>query len=210
MQKHLSINLEEYNILIWKKETEINKDKLIKYIKNNENKDIINKSNYNLEFDEKKVELKEEGDDKENESINIIEKKEINEEKKEKVINNNISNCKSTNLLHNKNNNNISENNEIIKCKYNNSYSETINDMNRICLFSNNNINNHLSNYNKRTGISLFNSNNIDINENNRYVYISRTGIKYHFKSKCGRMQSSKRVIIFEAKAMGLDACTRC
>jgi len=43
-----------------------------------------------------------------------------------------------------------------------------------------------------------------------RYVYISRTGKKYHGKRICGRMKSSKRVTLSRAESIGLSPCLRC
>ena len=42
------------------------------------------------------------------------------------------------------------------------------------------------------------------------YVYISRTGSKYHGSPQCGRMRTSTMVSIKEAESLGLEPCMKC
>ena len=42
------------------------------------------------------------------------------------------------------------------------------------------------------------------------YVYISRTGSKYHGSPQCGRMRTSTCVSLKEAESQGLEPCMRC
>ena len=46
--------------------------------------------------------------------------------------------------------------------------------------------------------------------EREEYVYISRTGAKYHGRPTCGRMKTSSKVTISKAKALGLTPCMKC
>ena len=69
-------------------------------------------------------------------------------------------------------------------------------------------------NYNNLDSLSNIFPNNNDIRRYDRviesYVYISATGKKYHGRPQCGRMKSSRRVTLTNAKAMGLEPCLKC
>ncbi len=45
---------------------------------------------------------------------------------------------------------------------------------------------------------------------NVNYVYISRTGEKYHLSAKCSNMQSPKRISLRNAKKRGYTRCKKC
>lgn len=47
-------------------------------------------------------------------------------------------------------------------------------------------------------------------NRNINYVYISRTGEKYHLSAKCSNMQSPKRISLKNAKKRGYTRCKKC
>ena len=174
---------------------------------------------------------------KENNKNENIEIKE--EEKKKEEKDNNKSNNLFSSSLFNNNNNENNENSERVNLAISNSNNDTENnhDTSFLFLISNNNnnntnINNTISLFtnNNRAGVSLFDqtndytynnlfSNSINYNrevqkeEREReieYVYISATGHKYHGRSQCGRMKSSRRVPITTAEAMGLDPCMKC
>ena len=140
--------------------------------------------------------------------INLIKNSENQSIHKFKIIQ--ISNKFNLNIIKNINNNfknNLSINRQnyfhIENCKNNS-------------LFNNLNINNASTNI-----FTNFNSNeNIyeeeeeeeeEENEReNEYVYISRTGSKYHGSSQCGRMRSSTMVSLREAESLGLEPCMKC
>ncbi|WP_290773222.1 hypothetical protein [Anaerofustis sp.] len=46
--------------------------------------------------------------------------------------------------------------------------------------------------------------------KNVKYVYISKTGSKYHSKKSCSNMKSANKVTLNEAKSKGLTPCKRC
>ena len=78
--------------------------------------------------------------------------------------------------------------------------------------------NNHRNNDMTRLFTNFNPSNNIS-NVNNvvrepvrveRYVYISRTGAKYHGRPQCGRMKESTRVTLTKAESLGLTPCMKC
>ena len=52
--------------------------------------------------------------------------------------------------------------------------------------------------------------NNILYQESEEYVYVSRTGCKFHGRPTCGRMKSSTKMTLIEAKRMGLTPCMKC
>ena len=79
----------------------------------------------------------------------------------------------------------------------------------------NNYINNEMSklftNYNSSNINSNINSNNgMERIREEEYVYISRTGSKYHGRPTCGRMKSSSKVTLSKAESMGLTPCMKC
>ena len=78
----------------------------------------------------------------------------------------------------------------------------------------NNNINNDITNlftnYNSNNGYSNIDNRREIQREPEEYVYISRTGSKYHGRPTCGRMKSSSKVTISKAKALGLTPCMKC
>ena len=255
LKNSLFDKLNNYNILIWKMENDLKKDKLFNII-NNENKNIINKENeiINIKNDnnikykelENKVDI---NDNRENREINYKEelkynKMEIIPEEKEKKLeeskqndNNEIVN-NNLNKTNNNNNNEYSERSKLINLNNNNNSNESdgyllfgnsnsisninynIGENNNNYLFgrplnnttfentyfNNNNFNESLSN--------IFSSNNFNRrNEEEKeeeYVYISSTGKKYHGRSQCGRMKSSRKVTLSTAERMGLEPCMRC
>ena len=119
------------------------------------------------------------------------------------------------------NNNNIINNNESqIRRDSNDNllFSESNNNNSLFGLGLNNNQNQNNPFYNQNnenTRIftnfesSSYANNNIRQREE-RYVYISRTGSKYHGRPTCGRMKSSTRVALSKAEAMGLGPCMKC
>jgi len=42
------------------------------------------------------------------------------------------------------------------------------------------------------------------------YVYVSKTGSKYHGRPQCGRMKSSTKMTLSRAKSLGLGPCMKC
>ena len=89
-------------------------------------------------------------------------------------------------------------------------------------IFSNlnkNNINNNSTYYNSKSDNILLYSNTVneekeeeseENEEEEEYVYVSRTGCKYHGYSNCGRMMFSTKMTLEEAERMGLEPCMKC
>lgn len=178
LKNNLSDKLGNYNILIWKLEEDLKKDKLINIIKNEKEKNKF-----------KDIQISD------NNNFNFLKKPKEN-------INNNEQNERrgsSDNLL-------FSENNSL--------FSSNINNNNNNGMF-NNYINNEMSklftNYNSSNINSNINSNNgMERIREEEYVYISRTGSKYHGRPTCGRMKSSSKVTLSKAESMGLTPCMKC
>ena len=176
LKNNLSNKIGNYNILIWKLEEDLKKDKLINLIKNEKEKNkfkIIQISdNNNCNFLKKPKENINNNNDEENENRRS-----------------------SDNLL-------FSETNSL--------FSSNINNLNNNGLF-NNNINNEMTrlftNYNSNTNNI---NNGMEQIREEEYVYISRTGSKYHGRPQCGRMKSSTKVTLSKAESLGLTPCMKC
>ena len=205
LKKSFSNEEDNYNILIWKMDKDLKNDKLFNLISNDK------------KYNNNKI----------NEAINNKEDNENNKEINE-IINNNLNQSKineseSSQLI--RDNNYVNDNN--------NKTNNYDNSSNRFLLFSNSNINfnrdNNNDNYifgkpcpNSTFDNTLINNNNFngvndsqseeedDIEEEDEYVYISRTGYKYHGYSTCGRMKTSTRVTLSKAESMGLEPCKKC
>ncbi len=55
------------------------------------------------------------------------------------------------------------------------------------------------------------NYNNVnDSNEEKTYVYVSKSGSKYHSKADCSNMKNAEKMTLKEAKNRGLSPCKRC
>ena len=189
LKNNLSNKLGNYNILIWKREDDLKKDGLINLIKNDKKKainkfkniQISNNNNFNILKQIKKIEL----DDN-------------NEEKEKGGSSDNLLFSESISLFNsnsNRNNNNNS-NNGLFNGLYNNNI--------------NNDITNLFTNYNSNNGYSNIDNRREIQREPEEYVYISRTGSKYHGRPTCGRMKSSSKVTISKAEALGLTPCMKC
>ena len=192
LKNNLSNKIGNYNILIWKKEDDLKKDGLINLIKNDKKKEIKKFKTIQISDNNNFSFLKQ---------IKKIEKKvEINEEKEGRGS--------GDNLL-------FSENNSLFNSNINRTNNN--NNSNRFSngLF-NNNINNDITNlftnFNSNYGYSNINNGREIEREEEReeYVYISRTGAKYHGRPTCGRMKTSSKVTISKAKALGLTPCMKC
>ena len=189
LKNNLSNKLGNYNILIWKMEEDLKKDKLINLIKKEKEKDI-NKF--------KIIQISD------NNNFNIIQKK------KTENINNVINEEVENNLL-------FSENSSLLNSNINNNINNNNNNGLFNGLFNNNRNSDNtriFTNYNNSSDIYS----NANINRNygiqqereEEYVYISKTGSKYHGRAQCGRMKTSTKVTITRAKALGLGPCMKC
>ena len=182
LKRSLSNKYNNYNILLWKIENDIKKDKLLNLINNKENE---NKK----DEESKKCEN--------NQSIN-------NNNNLEQSNNNNISNesngCLLINDINNDGNNNNRINNNNIFNNNNNIYNNN-NPFTNLTYDSSNIFNTNYNSYSNIYG---------NREEEEEYVYISRTGKKYHGRPTCGRMKSSTKVSKKRAEAMGLDPCLKC
>ena len=176
LKNNLSNKIGNYNILIWKLEEDLKKDKLINLIKNEKEKNKF-----------KIIQISD------NNNFNFLKKP------KENINNNN-----------DEENENRRSSDNLLFSEPNSLFSSNINNLNNNGLF-NNNINNEMTrlftNYNS-------NANNINngmerIREE-EYVYISRTGSKYHGRPQCGRMKSSTKVTLSKAESLGLTPCMKC
>lgn len=55
------------------------------------------------------------------------------------------------------------------------------------------------------------NYNNVnDSDEEKTYVYVSKSGSKYHSKADCSNMKNAEKITLKEAKDRGLSPCKRC
>ena len=194
LKNNLNIKLGNYNILIWKSEEDIKKDKLINLIK-----------------DEKKV--------KKFEGIKIIKNENFIIKNTKKIENNENKSLFSRNFNNNNHDNHEGSNDNLLFSEPNSLFNSNIISNNNNRLFNapfNSNINNDLTRIFTNDNLSInFNNfnNNIANNVEEReeeYVYISRTGSKYHGRPQCGRMKESTRVTLSKAEAMGLDPCRKC
>ena len=193
LKNNLSTKLGNYNILIWKTEEELKKDKLINLIKEEkkinkfQNMQIIDNENFIIK-NIKKIE-------KESKSLFSRNEQNMNNE-------NENANRSRDNLLFSEGNSlfnsisNINSNNNGINNNrlYNGGFNSTIsNELTRIL-----------------TNDNFGNNNNRIQEREEEYVYISRTGSKYHGRPTCGRMKTSTRVTLSKAEAMGLGPCMKC
>ena len=193
LKNNLSTKLGNYNILIWKTEEELKKDKLINLIKEEkkgnkfQNMQIIDNEKFVIK-NIKKIE-------KERKSLFSRNEQNMNNE-------NENANRSRDNLLFSESNSlfnsisNINSNNNGINNNrlFNGGFNSTItNELTRIL-----------------TNDNFGNNNNRIQEREEEYVYISRTGSKYHGRPTCGRMKTSTRVTLSKAEAMGLGPCMKC
>ena len=187
------------NILIWKKEEILKKDKIFNIINDNKNKkfDIIEISdNFNFDF--------------------------IHENKK--TLFGDIFTNNSGFSLSTKNSNNSIFNNGDNSNANESIFSNDINKNNNSKNISGKSLFDSDKNNNKRIFSSINFSSLLKENETkdddeeeeeeeegcDEYVYISRTGSKYHGSPQCGRMRTSTMVSIKEAESLGLEPCMKC
>ena len=190
LQASLSNKIGNYNIFIWKMEQDMAKDKIIDLIENNQ-KEQINKfkiiqisENNNFNIPKQII----------NKSIN--QQNAINGGSNENLLFSEDNSLFTSNLNSNVNNNNSNNNSLFNNLNINNENTRIFTNFNS----SNNNINN---NY-------LFNNNIIEEPAQEEYVYVSRTGSKYHGRPQCGRMKSSTRMTLSKAESLGLGPCMKC
>ena len=213
LKKSISDKFNNYNILIWKMESDLQQDKLFNILKNNKEDLKYNKIDIIPEENEKKFEESKQNDDNEiiNNNLNQSINKSNNEnsiseyDEKSKLIksnNNNESESKRYLLF---GDSNINNNNNISEDEHN-IFGRGLNNT----TFENTCFNN---NYNFSESISHI-SNNLnrrnEVIKEEEYVYISATGHKYHGRSRCGRMKSSRRVTLSRAESLGLGPCMKC
>ena len=193
LKNNLSTKLGNYNILIWKTEEELKKDKLINLIK--EEKKVNKFQNMQIIGNEKFVIKNIKKIEKESKSLFSRNEQNMNNE-------NDNANRSRDNLLFSESNSlfnsisNINSNNNGINNNrlFNGGFNSTItNELTRIL-----------------TNDNFGNNNNRIQEREEEYVYISRTGSKYHGRPTCGRMKTSTRVTLSKAEAMGLGPCMKC
>ena len=176
LKNNLSNKIGNYNILIWKLEEDLKKDKLINLIKNEKEKNKF-----------KIIQISD------NNNFNFLKKP------KENINNNN-----------DEENENRRSSDNLLFSEPNSLFSSNINNLNNNGLF-NNNINNEMTrlftNYNSNTNNI---NNGMERIREEEYVYISRTGSKYHGRPQCGRMKSSTKVTLSKAESLGLTPCMKC
>ena len=190
LKASLSNKIGKYNIFIWKMEQDMAKDKIIDLIENNQ-KEQINKfkiiqisENNNFNIPKQII----------NKSIN--QQNAINGGSNENLLFSEDNSLFTSNINSNVNNNNSNNNSLFNNLNINNENTRIFTNFNS----SNNNINN---NY-------LFNNNIIEEPAQEEYVYVSRTGSKYHGRPQCGRMKSSTRMTLSKAESLGLGPCMKC
>ena len=190
LKANLSNKIGNYNIFIWKMEQDMAKDKIIDLIENNKkeqtNKFKIIQISENNNFNIPKQII--------NKSIN--QQNAINGGSNGNLLFSEDNSLFTSNLNSNVNNNNSNNNSLFNNLNINNENTRIFTNFNS----SNNNINN---NY-------LFNNNIIEEPAQEEYVYVSRTGSKYHGRPQCGRMKSSTRMTLSKAESLGLGPCMKC
>ena len=205
LNNNLKDKLGNYNILIWKMEEDLKKDKLINLIKKEQKK--INK------FENIRV------SDNNNFSFITMKKKEVSKININKFGNIQISDNNNFNFIKIKKKEeakiNINNENENRGSNDNLLFSETNS-------LLNSNINNNNDNFNSGLFSGTINNNtrlftNYELSNIHReqereeeYVYISRTGSKYHGRPTCGRMKVSTKVTLSKAESLGLGPCMKC
>ena len=204
LKNNLNAKLGNYNILIWKTEDDIKKDKLINLIKEEkkvkkfekiqiiDNENFIIKKIKKLENENKSIFTRN------NQNLNNNDENENSNRSKDNLLFSETNSLFNSNLLSNINNNNNEINNNRFFNGGFNSNSNINNELTRIS--TNDNFNNNFLN----------NNNNRIQEREEEYVYISRTGSKYHGRPQCGRMKVSTRVTLSKAEAMGLGPCMKC
>ena len=204
LKNNLNTKLGNYNILIWKTENDIKKDKLINLIKEEkkvkkfENIQIIDNENFIIEKIKKLENENKSIFTRNNQNINNNNENENSNRSKDNLLFSETNSLFNSNLLSNINNNNNEINNNRFFNGGFNSNSNINNELTRIS--TNDNFNNNYLN----------NNNNRIQEREEEYVYISRTGSKYHGRPQCGRMKVSTRVTLSKAEAMGLGPCMKC
>ena len=169
------------NLLIWKIDENMEKDKIINLLRNEPIKKI-NKFNF--------IEIGP------NNNFNIP----------KKIINhNNLKNGENKIIIESSGNILNSDENILINSDLNNKNNKDI-------------INNE-QNKEKSNILRILNGSNTNfINEESQemiqpqeeYVYVSKTGSKYHGRPQCGRMKSSTKMTLSRAKSLGLGPCMKC
>ena len=169
------------NLLIWKIGENMEKDKIINLLRNEPIKKI-NKFNF--------IEIGP------NNNFNIP----------KKIINhNNLKNGENKIIIESSGNILNSDENILINSDLNNKNNKDI-------------INNE-QNKEKSSILRILNGSNTNfINEESQemiqpqeeYVYVSKTGSKYHGRPQCGRMKSSTKMTLSRAKSLGLGPCMKC
>ena len=198
------------NIIIYKTENNFNLDKIINFFSDNENikfNKLQISNNYNFNFIKKtKINIKNNINTNNND-------KELNE-----ISSDNLLSFKEDKTL-------INSNKNITNSLFNNNISNiyNINTNSNIFsnLFSNKNIEENKNNNNdskeEEEEVEQIEDEEEEEEEeeeeddgNTEYVYISRTGSKYHGSPQCGRMRTSTCVSLKEAESQGLEPCMRC
>ena len=169
------------NLLIWKIDENMEKDKIINLLRNEPIKKI---NKFNL------IEIGP------NNNFNIP----------KKIINhNNLKNGENKIIIESSGNILNSDENILINSDLNNKNNKDI-------------INNE-QNKEKSSILRILNGSNTNfINEESQemiqpqeeYVYVSKTGSKYHGRPQCGRMKSSTKMTLSRAKSLGLGPCMKC
>ena len=196
---NLNKNIGNCKILIWKSDELLALDKLINFFSNNSKKENIISDNFSFNF------IKNEKVEKSN-NTNIINKNknELNEVSSDNLLlytdDNTLTSSRNNNSLFNdnlilNNNNKVFKKEDSINISPNkNKYIESDEE----------------DEENKDEDIEIEEEEEEEEEENSEYVYISRTGSKYHGSPQCGRMKVSTCVSLREAESLGLEPCMKC
>ena len=200
---NLSKTLGKYNILIWEEKDDLNNDKIINKIRSiNQFKNIkiSNNNNFNIISNIKNIINNNKDENKIVTINNLFNKKEnslFNLDEKEKIgINNSNINDESTTI-----NTNINLNDNIpiekkVDIKNNDSEEEEEIEEEEEA--------------EEENDVEDYNDEEEEEDGDDEYVYISRTGFKYHGSPQCGRMKSSTMVTRKKAESLGLEPCMKC
>ena len=200
---NLSKILGNYNILIWEEKDNLNNDKIINKIRainQFKNIKISNNNNFNIISNIKNIINNNKDENKIVTINNLFNKKEnslFNFDDKEKMgINNSNINNESTTI-----NTNINLNDNIpiekkVDIKNNDSEEEEEIEEEEEA--------------EEENDVEDYNDEEEEEDGDDEYVYISRTGFKYHGSPQCGRMKSSTMVTRKKAESLGLEPCMKC
>lgn len=180
----------------------INKKKCQKVNKKNKNKTLIINDKNNTSYKDNVQKAK---------KIKYLESEKAIKRDNDENLNNTNSSENKNNYLHNSDLTPFNNKESIINNLSFSIISE--NSIHNVSIYSKDNFSIHLcDSFKILSEEKPYDNNYYSYNYDNkvRYVYISRTGKKYHGRKMCGRMKTSKRVTLSRAEGIGLSPCLKC